>query len=93
MSASDMRGRNKEVPDVAALIRATVLSASASGSAKSLLPYSIVKQPSMRGPVRSSSLPPCGGGLGRGVTVTVVLLAPPLQLSPTASRACPTCAR
>jgi hypothetical protein len=37
MSASDMRGRNKEVPDVAALIRATVLSASASGSAKSLL--------------------------------------------------------
>jgi hypothetical protein len=36
----------------------------------------------MRGPVRSSSLPPCGGGLGRGVTVTVALLAPPSPALP-----------
>src|SRR6266446_10062117 len=38
------------------------------------------------------SLPPCGGGLGRGVSRKPRRpWYPPLHLSPNASRACPTC--
>src|SRR5260370_24966803 len=40
------------------------------------------------------SLPPCGGGLGRGVSHEFLSsLYPPLHLSPSASRGCPTCVK